>query len=144
MLFVALVFILCIGITGCDKQDDMEQWLGKYVYSESCSEQNGPFMVMQYTIQIYKQKGEYYADIEIVGQTTLTYMRAKVYGDEEWISIIFDEYTAENITDLAFEESDMLVSMRRDGNTIYTYWSEMEPLLLQTKSGDICFVWEEK
>lgn len=121
-------------------KENLDAWIGNYEYSESYAEIDGPPMFMDYSIEVYKGEKDYFANMEIMGQTTMASVEAKVYGDREWISFVFIGYADDNITGV-YEKDDVLLSLRKDGNEIYTYWGKIEPMLyLQTKSGEVCFV----
>ncbi|MBP3459739.1 MAG: hypothetical protein J6K58_11085 [Lachnospiraceae bacterium] len=121
------------------KENNLDSWIGVYKFSESANEPDGPFMMMDYEIKIYKEE-DYYADIIIDGQTTLARAKAEVYGNREWISLTFLEYLPENIIGMYAKKNDVLISFRKDNREIYTYWGEIEPMLYDNEeSGKIYF-----
>lgn len=144
-IIVVLVVFICI-IIGCNnyekfllKENDLDSWIGVYEFSESANEPEGPFMIMNYEIKIYKEE-YYYADIIIDGQTTLARAKAEIYGNEEWISLTFLEYLPENIIGIYAKKNDVLISFRKDNQEIYTYWGKIEPMLYDNEeSGKIYF-----
>ena len=50
------------NLNDCDNQitsTDLDNWVGEYKFSESASEPNGPFMMMDYEVEIYKKNDNY-------------------------------------------------------------------------------------
>ena len=98
-------------------------------------------MMMEYHIKIYESDHEYFADIEMSGQTTFAGIKAKVYGNREWISLLFLEYLPDHVMGGAVPKGEsVLLSFRNDGENIYTYWGEIEPMLYENEdSGEVRF-----
>lgn len=148
---IILLIGLLIMLTGCrfenevtvrDISTDLESWCGEYRFSES-SAQPDILMIMDYKMEIYEEEGDYYADIAMDGQTTLARAKAKVYGDEEWISLTFLEYLPDNIIGISSEKNDVLISFRRENEEIYTYWGDIKPMFYENeKSGKVYFTKE--
>ena len=69
--------------------DNLDKWVGEYKIFESASEPNGPLIMIDYEIEIYKENDNYYAEIAMDGQTALVRAKAKVDGEEEFISLRF-------------------------------------------------------
>lgn len=107
---------------------NLDNWIGKYTFDEVISEEGNAPMFMDYDIDIYKESDQYYANVEINGQLTGINLKAKIYGNEEWISLVIAEYNPEHVTGLSNAENSVLLSLRRQGEDIYTYWGVMEPL----------------
>ena len=122
---------------------DLDNWVGEYKFSESASEPNGPFMMMDYEVEIYKKNDNYYADIAIDGQTTLVRAKARVEGNEDSISLRFLEYLPEHRIGLCSEINDVLISFGKENENIYTYWGEIGPMLYKNEeSGKVYFIKE--
>lgn len=120
-------------------KDDMDSWIGKYEFGESVNEPGFAPMVMVYDINIYKENNQYYADVEINGHMTGINLRAKLYGNNEWVSLVINEYYPEHITGLSGMENSVILSLRRQGEEIYTYWGVMTPLMMENAaSGTVC------
>lgn len=111
-----------------EAKDNLDNWIGKYVFGESYSEEDSAYMFMDYDIDIYKEKDQYYADVVVNGQMTAINLTANVYGNEEWISLVIAEYNPEHITGLSEMENTVLLSLRNQGGELYTYWGVLEPL----------------
>ena len=111
-----------------EAKDNLDNWIGKYVFEEAYSEEDCAFMFMDYDIDIYKEKNQYYADVVVNGQMTAINLTAKLYGNEEWISLVIAEYNPEHITGLSEMENTVLLSLRKQGGELYTYWGVLEPL----------------
>ena len=124
-------------------QDDsnLETWVGEYEFFEGYFDPtfNHPPLNMSYHIQIYENEGSYYADLEISGHMTYTKIRAGVYGDEECINLVFLEYLPENMGNEIYDDCELL-SFRKDGEDIYTYWGKVEAIFYENQSpGEIYF-----
>lgn len=109
-------------------KNNLDNWIGKYVFEEAYSEEDSAFMFMNYDVDIYKEKDQYYADVVVNGQMTAINLTAKLYGNEEWISLVIAEYNPEHITGLSEMENTVLFSLRKKGGELYTYWGVLEPL----------------
>lgn len=119
-------------------KDDMDSWIGKYEFGEGVNEPDSAPMVMAYDIDIYKENNQYYADVEINGQMAGINLRAKLYGNNEWASLVINDYYPEHVTGLSGMENSVILSLRRQGEEIYTYWGVMIPLLMANEaSGNI-------
>lgn len=114
-------------------------WVGEYEFEESTS--GSPPMEMNYEIEIYEEEGRYYAEIEIMGQTTMASAKAEVDGDENEIRLLFREYLPNHIIGLKCDKGDVVLRFVRQGKELYTYWGKKQPLLYENKeSGRIYFV----
>lgn len=124
---------------------NLDNWVGEYKFFESASEPNGPLIMMDYVIEIYKKNDNYYAEIAIDGQTTLVRAKAKVDGDEDFISLRFLEYLPDHRVGLCSEINDVLISFKKENGDIYTYWGEILPMLYKNEeSGNVYFEKDEK
>lgn len=130
-----------LGINDSDNKmilEDLDNWIGKYKFFESASVPNGPIIIMDYEIEIYKTSKGYYAEILIDGQTTMVRVRAKVTGNENFIHLKFLEYLPDHKIGLCSEIDDILISFERKNEMIYTYWGKIEPMLVENeKSGKV-------
>lgn len=145
IIFITLLLISIFVIYKCYKnpqthEDDLITWLGEYTFNENFSDPNYAPMVMDYNIKIYNEGGIYYADLEIVGQTTWIHVKANVYGDAEWISLVNYQELPDNMTFNA-KSNVVMISFRKKNENIYTYWGEIEPMLIENaESGKNYFV----
>lgn len=116
---------------------DLDQWIGKYYFSEGCSDPVP--MAMEQNIVIYFENGKYYADVEICGQTTLARVKGKVCGDEDWISIVCLETLPDDVNWWG-ETGDVMFSLEKKDDVIYTYWGVVLPMLSEHySSGKVYF-----
>ena len=70
---------------------------------------------------------------------TYTKIRAGVYGDEECINLVFLEYLPENMGNEIYDDCELL-SFRKDGEDIYTYWGKVEAIFYENRNqGEIYF-----
>ena len=119
---------------------DLDNWVGEYKFFESASEPNGPIIMMNYEIEIYKKDDNYYAEIAIDGQTTLVRAKAKVEGNEDFIKLSFLQYLPNHRVGLCSEINDLLISFKKENEDIYTYWGEIGPMLYKNEeSGNVYF-----
>ncbi|KNY25863.1 DUF5991 domain-containing protein [Pseudobacteroides cellulosolvens] len=108
-----------------EKSDDslLETWVGNYSFSEFVP----PDQNMFYGISIYKEEGNYYADISIDGFQTIERLRAKVDGDKNSIKLRFDKYLPDNRFQ-PYEVGDILLSFEKSGSDLNTLWGKIEPI----------------
>ena len=109
-------------------KDNLDNWIGKYVFEEAYSEEGFAPMGMDYDIDIYKENNQYYADVIVNGQMAAINLTAKLYGNAEWISLVIEKYNPEHITGLSKMENTVLLSLSEQGGELYTYWGVLEPL----------------
>lgn len=85
-----------------------------------------------YDIVAYEENGQYYADLIITGPDTEINVKTQLYGDDQWVSLVLVGYNPEHKSGLEEMENEVLLSLRKEGENIYTYWgrSEMTQLLL--------------
>ena len=138
--FIVSVFILCL-LAGCsskqEETDLLKGWVGDYAFFDDFQVPDGPYMMLDYKLTIYEEAGEYYADMDACGQTTNAHLRAKVYGNDEWISLVFDKELEGN--HLKPKDDTLLMSFRKDKTDIYTYWAFYEPLVGEPDVGGVYF-----
>ena len=162
-LFV-IVSSLCFILTGCGKTDlsnetteleskvdclmqnteneaknNLDNWIGRYAFEEVYNEEGYASMFMDYDINIYKENNQYYADVVVNGQMTGINLKARLYGNDEWISLVIEEYNPEHVTGLSKMENTVLLSLERQGEDIYTYWGVLHPLAEDLPSSGIYF-----
>ena len=118
-------------------KDNLDNWIGRYTFEEVYNEEGYAPMFMDYDIDIYKKNNQYYADVVVNGHMTGINLKAKLYGNDEWISLVIEEYNPEHVTGLSEMENTVLLSLRRQGEDIYTYWGVMESLLLKNRVSGI-------
>ena len=138
--FIVSVFILCL-LAGCsskqEETDLLKGWVGDYAFFDDFQVPDGPYMMLDYKLTIYEEAGEYYADMDACGQTTNAHLRAKVYGNDEWISLVFDKELEGN--HWKPKDDTLLMSFRKDKTDIYTYWAHYKPLVGNPNVGSVCF-----
>lgn len=126
-------------ITTSDKKEvnnsfDLQSWIGDYSYSEY----SPPDENMFYSISIYRENEDYYADITIDGFQTMNHLRTKVIGDEKYIDFVFDKYLPDNTFE-PYSNGDVLLSFNKDKSELNTIWVKMQPMILNTPTESICF-----
>lgn len=119
----------------------LSTWVGEYEFEESTS--GPPPMGMSYEIEIYEEEERYFAEIEIMGQTTMASAKAEVDGDENEIRLLFREYLPDHVIGLKCDKGDVVLRFVRQDEELYTYWGEIQPLLYENEeSGRAYFVKE--
>ena len=138
--FIVSVFILCL-LAGCsskqEETDLLKGWVGDYAFFDDFQVPDGPCMTLDYKLTIYEEAGKYYADMDAYGWMTDDHLRAKVYGNDEWISLVFDKELEGN--HLKPKDDTLLMSFRKDKTDIYTYWAHYKPLVGNPNVGSVCF-----
>lgn len=113
----------------------IDTWIGNYVFNEFAA----PNIDMNYSISIYKENGDYYANIKIDGFQSMTRAKAKIKGNDNSIVLIFDEYLPDNKFKL-FNKDDILLTFKKKNSDIVTYWGKLKPILTENKdSGKVYF-----
>ncbi len=123
-----------LSYDNCDM--NLDNWIGSYSFFEHAKGDEIP-MNMEYKIEICKEEDAYYAYYYQCGQNFYLNNKGRVYGSNEWISIIFGETLDDNTY---FDEihDEVIISLRMDGDKIYTYWGEYtEPLLVDNRHSEI-------
>lgn len=116
----------------------LDAWVGEYEFEEAAG--GPPLMVMDYEMEIYKEEGRCFAEIEKMGQTTMASIRAEVDGNEDEIRLLFREYLPDHIIGFHCEKGDVVLRFTRENGELYTYWGEMGPLLYENEeSGRVYF-----
>ena len=84
------------------EQSALEEWIGTYKFLESTPHAAASdfFDTWSYSIEIYREKGEYYAALEFNGHMLWIEGRAKVCGNEERIDLIFEQYSPGDVSSL--------------------------------------------
>lgn len=115
--------ILEILEESADPEYDLDSWVGKYEFGEFIDRgEDLSSMFMAYEMELYKENDRYYADVKADGHMTGINLRAKLYGNDEWVSLVIDEYYPEHKSGLENMENMVLLSLRRQGENLYTYW----------------------
>lgn len=108
--------------------DDLDGWIGEYTFSEYYENGDLAPQFWDYDIDIYKENGQYYADVEVNGHMVGINVKAQVYGDEEWISLVLMEYNPDHIMGISEMENNVILSLRKEEENLYTYWGILTPL----------------
>lgn len=53
-------------------------------------------------------------------------LRAKLYGNNKWACLVLVGYNPEHKSGLEDMENEVLLSLRKQGENIYTYWGLSE------------------
>ena len=61
-----------IKVIELEEEDNLDTWLGTYTFDEVYDD---PFMFMDYDVNVYKENGRYYADVDISGQFTSVHVK---------------------------------------------------------------------
>lgn len=93
---------------------------------------------MFYSLSIYKENDYYYSELYIFGFQTNQHILAKVTGNQDFINLRFKDYFPDNVFE-TYEKGEILLSLKKDDTELITYWGELQPMLIDTKSGAACF-----
>lgn len=118
-----------------ETKNSLENWIGDYTFSEFVE----PNINMFYSIMIYKNNDNIYADISIDGFQRLERVKANVTGDGKLIEISFLEYLPDNLMEL-YKEGDILLRLEKKDSDIYTSWGAIQPISLENKDLGLYFV----
>ena len=118
----------------CDM--NLDNWIGTYSFFEHAKDDEIP-MNMEYKIEICQEEDVFYAYYYQCGHNFYLNNKAIVYGNNEWISIVLGESLDDNSYFNGIS-SEVILSLRMDGDKIYTYWGEYtEPLLNENRQSEI-------
>lgn len=120
-----------------EAMNNLDNWIGRYAFEEVYNEEGDAPMFMDYDINIYKENDQYYADVVVNGQMTGINLKARLYGNDEWISLVIEEYNPEHVTGLSKMENTVLFSLERQEEDIYTYWGVLYALAEDLPSSGI-------
>jgi len=128
--FYLICCLVAVLLSGCFWQtNDLDRWSGEYEFYEFAP----PNINMLYTINIYKENGNYFAKVNIDGFQTMTRVTARIEGDSEVIYLIFESYLPDNLYEL-FSEDDVMLSFKMEDAVMLTEWMALRPLLLENES----------
>ena len=117
-----------------EEKDNLDIWLGTYTFDEvSGGENDEPFMFMNYDVNIYKEDGGYYADVVVNGQLTAINIKAQVLGNANWIGLVVLQDNEDCVQNWGWLKNNVIVSLRREKDAIYTYWGFLSPLLKENR-----------
>ena len=117
-----------------EEKDNLDTWLGTYTFDEvSGGENDEPFMFMNYDVNIYKEDGGYYADVVVNGQLTAINIKAQVLGNANWIGLVVLQDNEDCVQNWGWLKNNVIVSLRREKDAIYTYWGFLSPLLKENR-----------
>ncbi len=116
-----------------EPESPLGSWVGLYRYwlaiPDDIQEDRSYFV--GFTVKIYEEEGEYYADITGRGDLMCSEVLARIEGDENAIDFLFVEtlpldtyYDWSGFED--YEKNDLLLSFIRDGDTMQTQWGMLE------------------
>ena len=119
---------------------DLSPWVGTYIFEETWGNIHWGTQNDYYEITIYEKNIEYFADILIEKETewneswdgerngtSKVKLHAKLIGDENWISLMLLEYWEDGVLGTRRQSDDIMLSFRREGSDIYTYWGRIRP-----------------
>ena len=117
-----------------EEKDNLDTWLGTYTFDEvSGGDNDEPFMFMDYNVNIYKEDGRYYADVVVNGQLTAINVKAQVLGNVNWIGLVVLQDNEDCVQNWGWLKNNVIVSLRREKDAIYTYWGFLSPLLKENR-----------
>lgn len=118
-----------------DTSNSLDDWIGKYEYSEFCP----PNITFNIEIEIYKEKEKYFAEFQINGFQILEDFVAKVIGNENEIYFIYYKNNISQIKTTYFQ-NEILIRFRRYGEYLLTDWKSIKPYIIDNQSsGNVRF-----
>lgn len=103
-------------------------WLGEYSFSEYAP----PNQNMFYSITVYCEGNNFFAQFSIDGFQRLERLLAKVSGDANSIEFEFLKYLPDNMLEI-YEEGDVLLTLQKIDSKLITFWGKLQPLLLENR-----------
>src|SRR2546423_4142481 len=118
-------------------------WEGTYIFQEGGGRtQGGAGMTVEHTIRVYRKDDALIADLDAAGFQTSVSLRCSTKVEGEKISLYFDSYREDNITE-PYRKGQLLLTLERSsvGPTprILTHWGAYQPALGDAKSGRVYF-----
>ena len=119
-LVLAIIFLTITACLENNAKSDLSIWIGTYTFEELYID-----TLIFYEITIYEENNSYFSNILIEGRCIYpgTKLCARVYGNEEWISLTLIGPTG--ILSTGSKVDDLLMSFRRENDDIYTYWGKL-------------------
>jgi len=108
------------GVSGLDS------WVGQYVFEETLEE--GSFWI--HTVTIYKNDGQFYAEINVDGRQTQICLLAKVTGNGNAIRLVFEKHLPDNMFD-SYTEGQLLLSLAMQDAALLTEWGKLTPVAMK-------------
>lgn len=117
-------------ISGSDGDTaSLGSWEGDYSFDEYAP----PDKSMFYSMHIYKEGIDYYAEIYIDGFQTMMRMKADAVENGNRLDLFFDSYLPDNFLDI-YDEGDYLLSLERSGSKLLTRWAGIAPMLSENNA----------
>ena len=131
-ILVILLGVLFLGFGAVSmnltEENDLDQWIGHYRFEECYNDESGLFMVMDYELEIYKDEGKCYGNLEIIGQLTWVTARVEVRGNSEQIALVFlENLQNEHGETREYHLDGVLFRLRQEDGRIETYWENIQP-----------------
>lgn len=118
-------------------------WVGTYTFQEGGGRTaGGAGMFVEHTIKVYRRGEELIADLDAAGFQESRSLRCAVKTEGDRISLYFESYREDNITE-PYRPGQLLLSIARStsrGKTrILTYWAAYRPAFQTARSGRVYF-----
>lgn len=128
ILLLSVLFILLICILGGKTNgNNLESWVGTYEYVETFPhglDENFNYFI-GYTINIYEENGEYYANIASNGWQICSESLARIEGNETSIDLVFIKTLPGDSSfgrSERYDKDSVLLSFTRKDEGIQTEW----------------------
>ena len=104
-------------------EKNLDNWIGKYYYCETYPQNcHELFYGIEYTITIYRDGNEYYAQIVGDGWFTMSRYLARVTGNRKEVEISFLQSLPDDMYYGFFPKGEVLWRFEREGNDLNTVW----------------------
>jgi hypothetical protein len=110
---------------------EWEEWIGDYDFYEYAPPDHN--MVYSISIGEHPEWPLLTAHIEIDGFQTEVKQQARVVGNANYIEIVYSSYLSglryADFAGVPFREGEIMLTLTRDGDDIYTAWGALKPML---------------
>lgn len=144
LLIPSIFGLTFIGCFYNDKPTNLDNWTGSYDYEEEPIKANaGYYMVMEWTLSIYKNSDTYQGVLEVNGQQTYIKLLTDIVGDSNAIAITYNNLIDGSNQNL--KKGDTLFILSRKVDKLNTTWFALEPRLLENPPKECnCFMQDKK
>ena len=121
----ALLCVVSVSVihAGPVEASGLDSWIGKYIFEENPEE--GSLWI--HTVTVYRNNGEYYAEINVDGRQTQICLLAKVTGNGSAIRLVFEKHLPDNMFD-SYTPGQVLLSFAMQGPALLTEWGKLTPV----------------
>jgi len=134
-MYLLTIILFSFTFTSCAEEStvNLDVWVGEYGFFESTlNPVNDTIMMWDYYIDIYKEGNGYFANIVVQGRMTDKDIITRVVGDENAISLLFEENTISEWQP-RYEKGDVILTLENSEYGMLTYWGKLSPNLYESQ-----------